>query len=468
VRVDALRRARWERLLAEAAHGLSDFPTCQAHGLKAMEHLGVQLPRTQGQWVGFLLKHVLRQLLHLVVPHRWVRAPTEESRRLEAAALTGMRLGECYYWNYEVLPMAALGLMAVNFAERAGYGWSVLRLYGQLGVLAGMARVNPLARIYFRRAQGEGQLVEDPSASAYSLILESMYHLGFGRWAAAASKAGEALRVLLRIGDRGEHELAQVLLGHADYYTGCFGATLARYEEVRQSARGRGHLQHEAWGAYTKARSLIALGRMDEAMRLLLESRKLLSGKRDWLSEIICGGLLAQVHLSRGELPQARQHADAVMGLARQVPVMLFSEVHGYEGAAQAYLALWERESQWSPGWSPPVADEARKACARLSSLAARFPMGQPAALRCKGRMHWLSGRAWRARAAWRRSLRLARELGMPYDEALAHLELARGSTPGSPEWQEHLREALEGFNRLGCVGHVREVEALRGRSTAR
>jgi tetratricopeptide (TPR) repeat protein len=246
-----------------------------------------------------------------------------------------------------------------------------------------------------------------------------------------------------------------------DYYTGRFEAALGHFAEVRESARRRGHFQHEVWSAYTMARSLIALGRMDEALPLLRESGELLKRQDDPLSALVHGGLLATVHQHRGEWAQAREQADGVMALARRVPPMLFTECHGYEGAARVYLALWERER--SPGQRPPpVAEEAREACARLTSFATRFPLARPVALRCTGRMQWLLGRSWWARAAWKHSVRLAREMGMPYDEALAWFELARTAAPGSTEREEALKQALEGFTRLGCASLVREAEALR------
>jgi hypothetical protein len=149
------------------------------------------------------------------------------------------------------------------------------------------------------------------------------------------------------------------------------------------------------------------------------------------------------------------------MALARRVPPMLFTEVHGHEGAARVYLELWERERVAGQP-PPPVADAAREACARLTSFATRFPLARPAALRCTGRQQWLLGRSWWARKAWRHSVRLAREMGMPYDEALAWFELARAEAPGSTEREEALKQALEGFTRLGCASLVREAEALR------
>ncbi len=461
VRLDGSRRARWERLLAEAMHGLSDFEACITHGQRALAELGRPLPETPGGLGRFILAQVVRQLLHLVLPRKWVLEEDRQTRvLLGASALAATRLAECYYWRYEPLRMVATALLSANLAERAGRDADLPRLYGQLGSIAGMGRLHALARAYFRRAQGEGQPVEDPSATAFGLIVESMYHSCFARWTLASAKASEAKRVLLRLGDKGELELSEVLLGNAEQYTGRFEEALVRFAHIRESARKRGHLQHEEWGTHSMALSLLVLGRLDEAMPLLREASGMLKGRHDPLSNIICAGLLGMAYLQRGEWERARDEADKVMELARRYPPMLYTESHGYEGAAKVYLALWERERV--PGQKPPpVAEEARRACARLSSFAVRFPMARPVALLCTGRMHWLAGRTWRARSAWKRGVRVARELGMPYDEAMAWLELARASAPGSPEREGAVRHAVEGFTRMRCAGFLREAEAL-------
>jgi serine/threonine protein kinase len=464
VRLDAARRARWERLLAEALHGLSDFEGCITHCHRSLEELGEPLPATERGWWRFLLAQTARQVLHLLVPQRWRRVEDRQAReRMGDASLSALRLAECYYWRYDAFRMMATALLSTNLAERAGRDEKVLRLYGQLGSIAGLVRLDALARSYFRRAQQEDRALDDPSAMAFGLISESMYHASFARWTRAALKASEAQGTLLLLGNQGEFELTEVLLGHVDFFTGHFELALERFARIRESARKRGHSQHTVWSMYTMARSLLALGRGDEARGLLRESVALLEDKHDPLSHIITQGLLAVAALERGEWEEARDAADRVMALARRYPPMLFTEGHGYEGAARTYLTLWERERV--PGEpAPAVAGEARAACARLSLFATRFPLARPMALRCEGWMHWLAGRAWRARRAWRSSARRARELGMPQDEALAWLELGRVLAPGSPEREDCLRRAQEGFAALGCKGLVRQAEALRSR----
>ncbi|WP_434384659.1 serine/threonine-protein kinase [Melittangium boletus] len=465
VRLGADRRARWERLLGEAVHGLSDFDACIHHGQRALEELGRPLPTTNGGWQRFLLAQSARQVLHLVLPRRWRREGDRQTREnYGAAALAALRLAECFYWRYDPYRTMATALLATNLAERAGRDEHVLRLYGQLGFIAGFGRLDALARAYFRRAQGEDLSVADPSAAAFGLITESMYHAGFARWSEAALKASEAQGLLIRLGDKAEFELTEVLLGHVDFYSGRFEPTLERFGRIRESASKRGHFQHDVWATYTLARSLVALGRWDEAMPLLRDSAERLEGKHDPLSHMITHGLLSSVYREQGDWERARDAADRVMSLARRYPPMLFTEGQGYEGAAATYLALWERE-RGGHGTVPPVAEVAREVCARLSAFAQRFPLARPMALRFEGRLAGLSGATWRARRAMRRGVKLAQAQGMPYDEALAWWELGRLAS--GAERHACLTRAQEGFIRLGCVGLARQVETQLGARTS-
>jgi len=67
-----------------------------------------------------------------------------------------------------------------------------------------------------------------------------------------------------------------------------------------------------------------------------------------------------------------------------------------------------------------------------------------------------VAGRAGpKAVRAWRRSLDTARRLDLPYDEAMAHLELGRHlrptqTTPGDWGRDEHLSRSRELFCALG------------------
>lgn len=452
----AQRQATWEQLLGEARFGLGDLARAQHHLARALRGLGQPLPGGRPAWAGRLLGQVARQAAHLLLPSRRVEERNAlQQEVLRTAALAAGRLCQCYYFTQDMLALSASAVLAVNLAEQAGSGHEVRPQYAQLGYMVGLARLHPLARLYFRRAR-EGHGAEAELAGiATALWYESSYEATFGRWAQAAQRADEAIQLLESLCSPGDLQVARTLRAHADYYTGHFEASLPRFEQIRESARRSSHVQYEAWGLYSLARSLVALGRLEEALGLLQQARDLIARQADRASEVICHGLLATAHLYRGELEAAVTAAEEVLRLTAGVQPTAFTEGRGYEGAALALLAAWERAPQ---GLAARPARQAREAVARLARLAQMFPLARPAALRCEGQVHWLSGHPRRARALWAQSTADAQALGMPYDEALAWWELARHGEPGTPEQRHSLHQATQLLSRLGCAGHLRQL----------
>ena len=120
-----------------------------------------------------------------------------------------------------------------------------------------------------------------------------------------------------------------------------------------------------------------------------------------------------------------------------------FYLLEGYAGVAEVYLDQWEAGDR-----SLPTRRAARQACSALRTFARVFPIGQPRARLWNGRLHHLSGRPERA---WRASLSAAQRLGMPFEAALAHIELGRPADD-QPQRQWHLQQAQSLLQELGVV----------------
>ena len=88
----------------------------------------------------------------------------------------------------------------------------------------------------------------------------------------------------------------------------------------------------------------------------------------------------------------------------------------------------------------------------RLRRFAARFPLGRPHAHLWDGVLHWADRRHGRAFRLWQRTLDLAERLQTPYERGRAHLEIARHKRPEAYGRRHHLDQAVEIFDRLGCV----------------
>ena len=287
-------RATWEYLLGEAFFGQGDLARAQEHLHRALRLLGQPLPGKKPAWGGLLLGQMTRQTTHLLRSESAVEAKPSEQEALRVAALATSRLCECYYFSQDMLAVSATALRAVNLAERAGRRGEVRRQYAQLGYMAGLARLHPLARHYFRLAREGGSATGELAGIATALWYESSYEVTFARWSHAAQRADEAIHLLARLGSQGDLQIARTLRAHADYYTGHFEASLPRFEEIRESGREWSNMQYEAWGLYSLARSLIPLGRLDEALARLQEARELLARQQDQASDVICHGLLVE------------------------------------------------------------------------------------------------------------------------------------------------------------------------------
>jgi eukaryotic-like serine/threonine-protein kinase len=156
-------------------------------------------------------------------------------------------------------------------------------------------------------------------------------------------------------------------------------------------------------------------------------------------------GLLAAVHLRRGETAAARAAAASGASLiAGFKSATSFYLLEGYAGVAEVYLHQWEAGDR-----SSATRQAAQQACSALRRYAHIFPVGEPRARLLSGRLLYLSGRPRRARATWRASLSAAERLGMPFEAALAHSALGLHAA-GEAQRRQHMESAQTLLRELG------------------
>jgi hypothetical protein len=131
--------------------------------------------------------------------------------------------------------------------------------------------------------------------------------------------------------------------------------------------------------------------------------------------------------------------------------------LHGYAGVASTLLALWEADI---PQDRERLARLAAKACRALARYAGTFPFAYPTACLYGGQFAWLSGKRRAAWRAWRRCLLAATRLEMPYEQAVAHFEIARHLPSDASDLGVHLGRACEIFTALeACFDLARAKE---------
>jgi tetratricopeptide (TPR) repeat protein len=411
------RVARWQRRLGEAHFGLGDLQRCETHSLRALAALGAPLPTARVGWAGALVKQLAVQAGHLALRKRLREHSPLKSDGLHEAALAAARLAYSYYFADDALRLLTTNLLSVNLADRTVDDPRLARPYAQLGYLAGLTRVRRLSSRYFERARRIAAEAHDTSELAVALYTEAVYHVGEGRFTEGRAAGERALQLLGQNGNPQEIETVLTILAHVDCWQGDYAGSRAHCERLAALARARANLQHEAWGYYAGARSLLREGRLDEAVPQLSRARELLRGQSDRASEIICCGLWALAELERGHFAEAERLADETSTLVGAVPPVVFSVGDGFAALCQVYLGLRER-----CGDSPRLRRRSRAAFAALRRFALVFPIGRPAAYLCSARLAALEGKPRRRAQLYARAYEIASGLGMPFEAAAAQL----------------------------------------------
>ena len=145
----------------------------------------------------------------------------------------------------------------------------------------------------------------------------------------------------------------------------------------------------------------------------------------------------SRVFISRSGIGKepSRTRILAAARIRRNLPTV-FATVAGYVGAVEVYLAEWERARREGRDTDGPR-KAARSSLLALWALALNIPIGKPYFFRIRGRERRIAGAERASRRAFESALLWARRLEMPYEEALAHAELATVSAAGSRERRE-------------------------------
>jgi len=459
-RVANLRRARWERRLAEAQYSLGDLESVDRHVKRALEHTGNAPPSSQLGWASDLARNLPEQILHRLRPKSSNVRERVDQELLAEAATAMHHLAERSYYSFDALPMIAASLRSVNLAERAGIDVRVAAPYGMLGMTVGIGKLHRLGHRYFELARRAATATGDDAGLVFALYAKAAWRIGDAAWDEVRALCAEGAEIATRLRDAKALGMAQTLIAHADFYTGRFDESVRLYRELEETARRTGDRQHISWGLYAGARSRIPLGDLEQARDMLLESNEILEGLVEVPSKIICPGLLASVYVKLDDMNRALEAADLATARIRKNLPTVFATVAGYAGAAEAYLARWERLGR---GREAAAARKiARRAVFDLFTLALNIPIGWPYYHRIKGEELRIDGKPRDARKSFEKGLAAAKKLGMRHDEAIAHLDLARIERPGTLARMDHLSRAKTMLEEMRCRRDLERLERVR------
>ncbi len=472
------RRAHWELKLGQAYVDWVKFSEAQSHLENGLQLLGFAAPKSTAGLVAGLAGQVLRQFVRRLFPKFNRRPPANRQNLLDAArAYEG--LVAIYYFANQTLPSLYAAFRSLNLAEAAGPSPELARGYTTVGAIIGFVPLHRVAHMYCTRAIKATRHLTDLSASMWVWLGAGMYYAGVGHWSRAQHLFDQVIQTAERLGDHARWDDGVGNLAAARYFEGEFAASRRLSTDLYASAEQRNDAHNQAWALRSLAYCLLPQGQFAEALATLQKLEALLhkdtSPIIDEALRLDLFGLLALAQLRQQQPDEALRLAAQTLKLMARTSPTSYLSLPGYAGLAEMLLTLWENElcsalkidAVGLPQIDPAAfrfahKSLARQACQALRGYARVFPIGQPRAQLWQGNFEWLSGRKRVARQCWQRSLAAAVQLGMPFDEGLAHYELGRHLPLANAERAEHLRRAAEIFHRIDLPYYQNLAETAR------
>ncbi|MFO0576447.1 MAG: AAA family ATPase [Polyangia bacterium] len=239
-----------------------------------------------------------------------------------------------------------------------------------------------------------------------------------------------------------------------------FPQMLAVSQEMEPLARRAGDPRYLALAYTGQGAALINLGEYSDAALRLEQARAFLPQELGPVPESVTLSLAAVAALQVGQAARAVELADQALAAVGRARWELAQLRHPLVCVLDVYLRLetWRQHTS-----------EIEGALTRLQRLARRFPQAAADEKRFQGIYAWYSGQPYRALSLLRAGIRIAAELGMRSETAMAQYWLGCFAKSPSgralvPEGAEpHFQAALATFEQLkaaGMIDHIRRARS--------
>jgi hypothetical protein len=466
----AVEWARAQRLYGQALFGLGRMQDCAQTCEEVMARFSTgplrapQIGR-RSALLALVARHALQQVWTLPLPRPADRA---EHELLSEVLQTTVMAGEIYAYLGRATDLLQCILGGMQLARALGDTHREALTTAVAAFLLSLTPLRALAPRYLAQAEALALASTDRHAAAQYFRIGGLVHLFAARWHKSdefLSRAAELWRAL------GNDLMQMFSLGQIATVCTLTGELERAVETLHSightAAAGRQH-RYVLW--YQARLCMLELRRGADARAWaeeharLLQIDRVMQGTQDRIiqASVKCGLLMAAVRMH--DLGAARRYALEALALTP-------AAVTGYNYAECAlestsvFLSIREQRAERAAGAVTEA--QLQSALQRLRLYSRGLYIARPHAHVIESRAAALRGLQVAALRHAQQGLELARRLGMPYEEALAHKQLARllaaaprRSRSTSQRAAEHRAAARALFLRLGDRWHVQALQA--------
>lgn len=385
------------------------------------------------------------QALHRFFPRRYLQAKAVETERLVTAAYVYDYLAEAYFNASQTVSAIYYSICRLNVAELANPS-PQLGAYASISMTMGLLTLGSLADKYAELALAAAAEMDDLPTRGLTMLRVGTHYMGYCQWEKARQLGAEIRAICEQLNDAQLGATNGGLEGAVARFTGRFQESNAFARQGLAYSQRSGNQLHDTWNLKQLMENALALGELDEALRIGLETVEILREYSNDLVEISVYGTLALLYWRMGE--QRLAYETAVKGanmIANTLPIAFISQP-GHCGVPEVLLRLQEA------GYAAPeLPAQAAQAMKGLKAYARSFPIARPYLHLCLGLEAWLAGKPDKAYKAWRKGIAVATRQEMPYPHGLLLSEYGRRLPPAHAERTAVLEKAAQIFTELGC-----------------
>lgn len=411
---DDNRRASWLRQCAEAHYNLGRINKSLEVFREALALLRAPMPRTRAGVFFATVREMSLQVLHRIVPARFVRRYGAARAQALEAARAYERLAQIHYLNNDTFATIHAAFRSINLCENVGPCPELARSYSNKAVVSGMLMMHREARAHAARALSTALAVNHPPSTTYVHFLRGIYWSTAGAWEEGEEDLRAALEQCERGGDRRRWYEVGFILVNILTRRGSIDEAESLSRQLFDAAQRRGVAQVQLWGA---AWILWCRLQREESMPAGVEEATLVATSMESTTDVPLGdrivgaAMLALARFRRGEEAGAVAAADAAEAVIKTT-----SQVSAY--LLEAYLALTEVYVGLK---MHARVDAVAKLLQRYTMM---YPIGKPAALLIRGHIASREGDSKRTAHLYRRAAASAARLRMPAMQAMAEKAL--------------------------------------------